>query len=122
MIDADPALVEELVEAGRESLAALAREIRAHHGPDLFDFLLEDVGELRRLLFDRRGHQVFTTAMDAAWWLDEHMRAWLGEENAADTLTRAAGQRHLRDGARPARGRRRDPPAPGGGGPPAGGR
>ena len=90
MIDADPALVEELVEAGRESLAALAREIRAHHGPDLFDFLLEDVGELRRLLFDRRGHQVFTTAMDAAWWLDEHMRAWLGEENAADTLTRSA--------------------------------
>ncbi len=90
MIDADPALVEELVAESRASLAALARDIRIHHGPDLFDFVVEDFGELRRLLFDRRSHQVFTTAMDAAWWIDEHMRAWLGEDGAADTLTLSA--------------------------------
>ncbi|OZM78476.1 phosphoenolpyruvate synthase [Pseudonocardia sp. MH-G8] len=88
-LDADPALVEELISAGRASLAALARDIRAHQGPDLLDFIVEDFKELRRLLFDPRSHRVFTTAMDAAWWLGEHMRAWLGEEDATDALTQS---------------------------------
>ena len=86
-LDADPALVEELMADSRASLAAVARDIGTHHGADLFDFVVADFQELRRLLFDPRGHRVFTTAMDAAFWLDEHLGAWLGEEHAADTLT-----------------------------------
>jgi phosphoenolpyruvate synthase/pyruvate phosphate dikinase len=89
MIDADPVLVEELIADSRASLAAVAHDIRTHHGPDLLDFIVEDFQELRRLLFDPRSHQVFTTAMDAAWWIDEHVHAWLGEENAADALTQS---------------------------------
>jgi len=89
LIDADPAVVEELISGSRVSLVAVARDIRTHHGPGLLDFIVEDFQELRRLLFDPRSHQVFTTAMDAAWWLNEHMHAWLGEENAADTLTQS---------------------------------
>jgi pyruvate,water dikinase len=27
--------------------------------------------------------------MEAAWWLNEHLQAWLGETNAADTLTQS---------------------------------
>ena len=89
MIDADPGLVEELIAASEASVAAAARAIRTHHGPDLLDFIVEDFQELRRLLFDPRSRQVFTTAMDAAWWIDEHVHAWLGEENAADVLTQS---------------------------------
>jgi pyruvate,water dikinase len=29
------------------------------------------------------------TAMDAAWWLNEQLHAWLGEKNAADVLTQS---------------------------------
>ena len=29
------------------------------------------------------------SAMDAAWWLNEQLLAWLGEKNAADTLTQS---------------------------------
>src|SRR5215472_7652569 len=29
------------------------------------------------------------TAMQATWWLNEHLHAWLGEKNAADPLTRS---------------------------------
>ena len=29
------------------------------------------------------------SAMDAAWWLNEHLQEWLGEKNAADTLTQS---------------------------------
>lgn len=89
-LDADPALVEELVAESRASLAAVERDIRAHRGAELFEFIVADFRELRRLLFDPRGHRVYMTAMDAAWWLNEHLRTWLGEENVADTLTRSA--------------------------------
>ena len=29
------------------------------------------------------------SAMEATWWLNEHLEAWLGEKNAADTLTQS---------------------------------
>jgi len=38
-------------------------------------------------LFDPRSHQVFMAAIEATWWLNDRLRAWLGETNAADTLT-----------------------------------
>ena len=45
--------------------------------------------ELKRILFDPLSHQVFMSAMEAAWWLNEQLQAWLGEKNAADTLTQS---------------------------------
>jgi rifampicin phosphotransferase len=41
-------------------------------------------------LFDPQSHQVIMAAMDATWWLNEQLHTWLGEENAADTLTQSA--------------------------------
>jgi len=32
---------------------------------------------------------VFMTAMDATWWLNDQLQEWLGEKNAADTLTQS---------------------------------
>ncbi|WP_081923697.1 rifamycin-inactivating phosphotransferase [Pseudonocardia halophobica] len=89
-VDPDPVVVEKLVAQTQASLALLDREIRTRHGSELLDFVREDLQELRRLLFDPFGHRVFMTAMNAAWWLDEHLREWLGEEGAADTLSRSA--------------------------------
>ena len=57
--------------------------------PALLDFILADIQELRRILIDPQSHQVFMSAMEATWWLNEHMEAWLGEKNAADTLTQS---------------------------------
>jgi pyruvate,water dikinase len=88
-IDADPAIVAELIERTRASLAAVERDIRAKSGSDLFDFILEDLQELRRLLFDPRNLQVIMAAMNATWWLNEQLESWLGEKNAADTLTQS---------------------------------
>ncbi|MBP2370295.1 rifamycin-inactivating phosphotransferase [Pseudonocardia parietis] len=86
-LEADPAVVAELVERGQASNAAAAREIRVLSGPALLDFIRTDIEELRRFLFDPRSHQVFTAAMDASWWLNERLQEWLGEKNVADTLT-----------------------------------
>jgi rifampicin phosphotransferase len=86
-IDTDPAIVAELIELNQASVAALKRDIRTQSGSALFDFILADIQELRRILFDPRSHQVFMGAMEATWWLNEQLEAWLGEKNAADTLT-----------------------------------
>ena len=88
-IETDPAIVTELVGRTQASLAALKRDIRTKSGPALLDFILADIQELRRLLFDPRSHQVFMGAMEASDWLNEKLREWLGEKNAADTLTQS---------------------------------
>ena len=67
----------------------MKRDIEPLSGPALLDFILEDFQELRRILFDPRSHQVFMSAMEAAWWLNDQLQEWLGEKNAADTLTQS---------------------------------
>ena len=88
-IETDPAIVAELIERSQASIATLKRDIWGKSGSALLDFILADIQELRRILFDPRSHQVFMSAMDAAWWLNEQLQAWLGEKNAADTLTQS---------------------------------
>jgi phosphoenolpyruvate synthase/pyruvate phosphate dikinase len=88
-LEADPAIVAELIGRSQASIAALKRNIRTKSGPALIDFILADIQELRRILFDPQSHQVFMSAMEATWWLNEQLEAWLGEKNAADTLTQS---------------------------------
>ncbi len=88
-IETDSAIVTELIERSEASVAKLKSDIRGKSGSALLDFILEDIQELRRFLFDPRSHQVFMSAMEATWWLNEQLQAWLGEKNAADTLTRS---------------------------------
>jgi phosphoenolpyruvate synthase/pyruvate phosphate dikinase len=88
-IETDPAIVTDLIGRNQESIAALKRDIRTKSGSALFDFILADIQELKRILFDPRSHQVFMGAMEATWWLNEQLQAWLGEKNAADTLTQS---------------------------------
>ncbi len=89
LIETDPAIVVELIERNQASVATLEHDIQTRSGTALLDFILADIDELRRLLFDPRSNQVWMSAMDAVSWLNEHLLAWLGEKNAADTLTRS---------------------------------
>ncbi len=88
-IETDPVIVAELIARSQASIAALKRDIRTKSGPELLEFILADIPELKRILFDPQSHQVFMSAMEATWWLNEQLLAWLGEKNAADTLTRS---------------------------------
>ena len=88
-IDTDPSIVTDLILGTQESIAALERDIRAESGSGLLDFILADFQELRRVLFDPRSNQVWMSAMEAAWWLNERLLSWLGEKNAADALTQS---------------------------------
>ena len=88
-IETDPVIVEKLIERTQESIGTLKLDIRSVSGPALFDFILADIQELKRILFDPRSHQVFMSAMEATWWLNEQLQEWVGEKNAADTLTQS---------------------------------
>jgi phosphoenolpyruvate synthase/pyruvate phosphate dikinase len=88
-IETDPAIVAELIERCQASVAALKRDIRTKSGSALFDFILADIPELKRIQFDPRSMQVIMAGMEATWWLNDQMQAWLGEKNAADSLTQS---------------------------------
>src|SRR5438552_8933746 len=88
-IETDPAIVTELIKRSQASVAALKRDIRTKSGSALLDFILADIQELKRILFDPKSRQVFMTAIEATWWLNEQLQEWLGEKNAADTLTQS---------------------------------
>ena len=89
LVDVDPAIVDELLERGRASLATLQRDIRTKSGSALLDFIAADILELKRIMFDLSSLQVIRTALDASWWINEQMEAWLGEKNAVDALTQS---------------------------------
>ncbi|WP_433281391.1 rifamycin-inactivating phosphotransferase [Micromonospora sp. CA-244673] len=89
-IETDPAIVTDLIAHSQASVAALRRDIATTSGPALFDFLLTAFQEHKRLLGDPRSMQAIMAGMEATWWLNEQLQAWLGEKNAADTLTLSA--------------------------------
>jgi pyruvate,water dikinase len=89
-IETDPAIVAALVAQNEASVAAMKREIATKSGPGLLDFIREDLLELKRLLFAPQSHQATMAGMEATWWLNDHLQAWLGEKNAADTLAQSA--------------------------------
>src|SRR5207342_513040 len=88
-IETDPAIVVELIERNQASIATLKRDIRTRSGTALLDFIVADMQELRRILFDPQSNQVWMSAMEATSWLNDNLLAWLGEKNAADTLTQS---------------------------------
>src|SRR5256714_4247159 len=88
-IETDPAIVMELIRRSQASITNVKRDIRTKAGSALLEFILADLQELRRILFDSQSRHVFMSAMEATWWLNERLEAWLGEKNAADTLTQS---------------------------------
>jgi rifampicin phosphotransferase len=89
-IETDPAIVTELIARSQASIAALRRDIQTKTGPALFDFLLEAFQEHKRALSDPVSMQAIMAGMEATWWLNDQLWEWLGEKNAADTLTLSA--------------------------------
>ena len=51
-IETDPAIVTGLIERTEASIAALQRDIQTLSGPALLDYILADIAELKRILFD----------------------------------------------------------------------
>ncbi|WP_020614857.1 phosphoenolpyruvate synthase [Paenibacillus daejeonensis] len=85
----DASIVPELIHSWEASLAELQQTIHTKTGTALFDFILQDMKELKRLLFDASSSAVIMTGMGATAWINEHMLEWLGEQHAADKLSQS---------------------------------
>ena len=88
-IEADPAIVTELIERSQVSIATAQREIRTRSGSALLDFIQADIQEMKRVQFEPYSLQVIMAGMEATWWLNDQLQTWLGEKNAADTLAQS---------------------------------
>jgi rifampicin phosphotransferase len=88
-IETDPPIVSELIGRSQASIEALKRDIRTSSGSALLEFILADIQELKRIAFNPQSYQAIMAGIEATWWLNEQLQAWLGEQNAADTLTQS---------------------------------
>lgn len=88
-IDYDPDIVAALIARSQASIAELKRDIASKSGAELIDFILENIRQLKKSLTDPQSFAVIMTSMNAAYWLNDHLEQWLGEKNAADTLSQS---------------------------------
>ncbi|MBE1442763.1 phosphoenolpyruvate synthase [Paenibacillus sp. OAS669] len=90
LIENAPTIVSDLMKMNQTSLEELKQTIQTKSGSDLLDFILEDIQQqLKKLLFNPQSSAVIMAAMDASAWINEKMNEWLGEKNAADTLSQS---------------------------------
>jgi len=85
----DPSLPAELIRSSEKSINILKQEIRTKSGTALFDFIKEDCLVLRQSLAEPKNFAAIMTGMNAYAWLNEKINEWLGEKNAADTLSQS---------------------------------
>jgi len=88
-IENNPSIVSDLIKRSQTSIEELKHNIQTKIRTDLFDFILEDIQELKKILFDPQSSAVFMAAINASSWINEKMNEWLGEKNAADTLSQS---------------------------------
>ncbi len=88
-IENDPAIVTELIRNSETSLEELKQNMQMKSGVDVFDFILEDIQQLKKVLFNPQSIAVIMAGMNASTWINEKMEQWLGEKNAADTLSQS---------------------------------
>ncbi|MCF2489879.1 phosphoenolpyruvate synthase [Dyadobacter sp. CY347] len=85
----DPNVVTDLIRQSETSLARLKSEILEKSGSDLLDFIREDIQQWKKSMFDSLSTKTIMSTFDALAWINYKMNEWLGEKNAADTLTQS---------------------------------
>ncbi|KHD37694.1 phosphoenolpyruvate synthase [Clostridium acetobutylicum] len=88
-IENNPTIVSDLINKNQASIEELKENIKTKSGLELIDFIRTDVEELKKILSDPQSSAVFMTAINASHWINEKMRDWLGEKNAADILSQS---------------------------------
>ncbi|ADY22319.1 phosphoenolpyruvate synthase [Bacillus paranthracis] len=88
-IENDPAIVTELIKNSEASLEELKQNMQLKSGVDVLNFILEDIQQLKKVLFNPQSIAVIMAGMNASTWINEKMKQWLGEKNAADTLSQS---------------------------------
>ncbi|MCC2685154.1 MAG: pyruvate phosphate dikinase PEP/pyruvate-binding protein [Paenibacillaceae bacterium] len=84
----DPALVESFMERIRAQMRDMEQQAAKVSGDEIFDFITRSTESFKQTMFGSYG--VVFAAAYATTWLNKHIRKWLGDKNAADTLVQSA--------------------------------
>ncbi|PFR46104.1 phosphoenolpyruvate synthase [Bacillus cereus] len=88
-VENNPAIVTDLIKKSQASIEELKRNMQTKSGVDVLDFIFEDIQQLKKILFHPQSMAVIMAGMNASTWINEKMEQWLGEKNAADTLSQS---------------------------------
>lgn len=88
-VENNPAIVMDLIKRNQASIEELKRNMQTKSGVDVLDFILEDIQQLKKILFHPQSMAVIMAGMNASTWMNEKMEHWLGEKNAADILSQS---------------------------------
>ncbi|TCJ82285.1 UNVERIFIED_ORG: phosphoenolpyruvate synthase [Bacillus cereus] len=88
-VENDPAIVTNLIKNSEASIEELKRNMQMKSGVNVLDFIVEDIQQLKKVLFNPQSIAVIMAGMNASTWINEKMEQWLGEKNAADTLSQS---------------------------------
>lgn len=83
----DPTVVKDLMTKNETVLRDLEQRIAGVLGDELFDFILNNLERIKNNVSD--GYGVVFAGAYAADWLNKSMQKWLGEKNAAATLSQS---------------------------------
>ncbi|NSL85848.1 phosphoenolpyruvate synthase [Chitinophaga sp. Mgbs1] len=83
----DPAIASAMIQRFEESAAALKKHILTKSGPELFDFIIADIQELKTIMQHPHNMGMIMAAINAAFRINERIYEWLGEKNVADILS-----------------------------------
>ena len=85
----NPGIIENLIKDNEASVETLKQNIQTKSGADLFDFILDDIEQSKKMIFDSQHMGVIIATMNAASWINDKMDEWLGEKNVADVLSQS---------------------------------
>ncbi|MBM7843468.1 rifamycin-inactivating phosphotransferase [Herpetosiphon giganteus] len=88
-IENDPTIVPALIAQSERDLATLKQTIAPKSGAELCDSILHDIQQLKQSLANPQSFGVIMNAINASNWLNERMDEWLGEKNAADSISQS---------------------------------
>ncbi|WP_242243166.1 phosphoenolpyruvate synthase [Bacillus cereus group sp. BfR-BA-01309] len=88
-VEKAPTIVTNLIKNSEASIEELKQNMQMKSGVDVLDFIVEDIQQLKKVLFNPQNIAVIMAGMNASTWINEKMEQWLGEKNAADTLSQS---------------------------------
>ena len=83
----DPEIVTNLIKNSELSIEELKRNMQTKSGVDILDFILEDIQQLKKVLFNSQSIAIIMAGMNASSWINEKMEQWLGEKCSRCTFT-----------------------------------
>lgn len=87
--DNDPKIISELINDSEASDEQLRRDISTKSGLALLDFIGADIEQRKKSVFDPRKFGAVMASINASAWINDNIKAWLGEKNAADALAQS---------------------------------